>query len=114
MSSLRPYDHVAREDRDPAATRRECVTCGAPVTGGQNGEELRHLGEAVRPVSPYRDDAPAVRKAFELAQRAVDERSRTTQLTPPDYARIVVDELYRSGALKTRLEKWRRRACQFN
>jgi hypothetical protein len=90
--------------------------CGDPVIGGQNGEELRHdsPNEAVRPVTPYRDDAPAVHEAFEIAWRAVAERSHAAQLTPPDYARIVVDELYRRGALKTRREKWRRRSPALN
>jgi hypothetical protein len=100
MTLTSRYDHrVTREYIDPDTSRRECLICGQPTTGA--GAMLRHFDEAVRPALPERGDVDAFREAVAIARTAQD-RLLPPGWTEDDIARVVIEDLYAAGALRTR------------
>lgn len=106
-SKPKTYEHrVLWEDRDPGTEVRQCGSCGVPTTG--YGQTLRHVGEGVRPTLPLRTDVASFLDAVRLALLAQDRLIGVIDTTPEDIARVIVEELYEAGALRTGRSAWKR------
>lgn len=104
-----PYDHRVPWE-DTGTGRRLCGACGLPTTGA--GTTLRHDGEGVRPIVPDRADMPAFAAAVAAATHALERLNGVPDRTDTDRVRVIVEELYVRGALRTGRSAWRRRTVR--
>lgn len=102
------YTHQVPFAEDVDTGVRRCRVCGERTTG--IGATLRHWGEAVRPTVPDRIDIAALNRAVRVAVAAQQRLIGAVGSDEEDTARVIVEALYASGALRTGRAAWRRPA----